>query len=168
MEPNVDGFPNYHIKRNGDLVNIKTGRVLKPINRGDGYIVYCLSGGDKRRVLKQHRLLALAYIPNPDNKPHINHIDSNPSNNDLENLEWVTHKENMEHMVKSGRRTPRRPKRYLLDLSKIERLTKRQQDFAFAVNRLGYPQLVMEELGIDKSAFYRMLKRVQKRLESKI
>ena len=49
-----------------------------------------------------HRLVGIAFIPNPDNKPEINHIDGNPANNNVGNLEWATHKENMEHASRTG------------------------------------------------------------------
>jgi hypothetical protein len=50
-----------------------------------------------------HRLVAMAFIPNPESKPCVNHIDHNRANNSLDNLEWVTHKENIAHCIKSGR-----------------------------------------------------------------
>lgn len=61
-----------------------------------------INAGNKRIVLV-HRMVALAFIPNPENKPFINHIDANPSNNVVTNLEWCTHKENMHHAIKLGR-----------------------------------------------------------------
>lgn len=65
----------------------------------------------KRLWLYVHRILAELFIPNPENKPYINHIDSNPSNNSLDNLEWVTPKENVHHAIKAGRfgRKPKSP-----------------------------------------------------------
>lgn len=57
-----------------------------------------------RSNLYVHRAVAMAFIPNPLNKPHINHKDSNPSNNHVDNLEWCTHAENMQHSAARGRK----------------------------------------------------------------
>lgn len=63
----------------------------------------------KDNILKRylvHRLLALTFIPNPDNKPHVNHIDFDRVNNTLSNLEWVTRRENLSHYFKSKSNKP--------------------------------------------------------------
>lgn len=62
--------------------------------------------GDKSSVKKRfqvHRLVAEHFIPNPEGKPQFNHIDCNPSNNNVENLEWVTESENLSYAYKMGR-----------------------------------------------------------------
>ena len=56
----------------------------------------------KRKVFQAHRLIAFTYISNPENKPDINHIDGNPLNNDVNNLEWCTKVENMKHARDTG------------------------------------------------------------------
>ena len=55
------------------------------------------------KTVKVHRLVASAWIPNPHNKPQVNHIDNEPKNNRLENLEWATPQENALHSVRQGR-----------------------------------------------------------------
>lgn len=71
--------------------------MLKPVNKGNGYLrfVLCCNGRTKRMDI--HRLVALAFIPNPEEKPCVNHLDGNPSNNCINNLEWATEKENAKH-----------------------------------------------------------------------
>lgn len=56
-----------------------------------------------RKDFRVHILVAKAFIPNPDNKPYVNHIDNNPSNPNLSNLEWCTQQENIQHAAKQGR-----------------------------------------------------------------
>ena len=93
--------------RNGKKVIVKwKGRILRPhkVNSGSGYVHLAVTLGqtnDKRRYI--HRLVATAFVPNPENKPEVNHIDCNPLNNRVDNLEWVSHKENMAHAYSMGR-----------------------------------------------------------------
>lgn len=70
-------------------------RILNPIE--GGYLSLSLCKGGVRRTLKVHRLVAETFIPNPDNKPEVNHKDGVRINNCVYNLEWVTHEENQRH-----------------------------------------------------------------------
>lgn len=78
--------------------------VLKPFNR-NGYRCVTLRptiGGQDRHTARVHRLVALTFIPNPDNRPMVNHIDGDKTNNDISNLEWSTHAENVKHAWDTG------------------------------------------------------------------
>lgn len=88
---------------NGEIYSIADGerKLLKQYNAGKckrGYYkaVVLYQGGKQRRYYV-HRLIAAAFIPNPLNKPYVNHIDGNPINNNVNNLEWVTNSENLAH-----------------------------------------------------------------------
>jgi len=72
-----------------------------PINKA-GYMYCSLNKGSHSKIFLIHRLIAQYFIPNPDNKPCVNHIDGNKTNNEIENLEWVTHKENTQHAIQLG------------------------------------------------------------------
>ena len=89
--------------KNGSGYYIKKGKILKKHINNKGYEYVRLK--DNKTPNKQyiHRLVAQAFIPNPDNKPQINHKDCNPLNNNVSNLEWCTRKENMSYMSKLGR-----------------------------------------------------------------
>lgn len=87
--------------RYGVDMNIKKG--LKPLVDSKGYLYIDLRNNDgTRRCPKVHRLVALAFIENPENKPQINHIDGDKTNNAVSNLEWVTNQENRTHAIISG------------------------------------------------------------------
>ena len=81
---------------------LTTEKNLKP-EKSYGYLRLVLNNNNIQKHYLIHRLVAQAFIPNPENKSDINHIDSNRSNNIISNLEWVTRKENMEHCIKMGR-----------------------------------------------------------------
>src|SRR5699024_320065 len=71
---------------------------VKPnLQKNNGYATIRLRGETKSITVGVHRLVAKTFIPNPENKPIVNHIDGNKRNNEVNNLEWVTHKENTLH-----------------------------------------------------------------------
>lgn len=88
---------DYQISNLGRVWSKKSNRYLKPQKDACGYMrVQLYMGNGKARTEKVHRLVALAFIDNPDNLPEVNHINHIRDDNRVENLEWVTHKENSE------------------------------------------------------------------------
>jgi hypothetical protein len=79
-----------------------TGRILKPYQDTNGYFSVRLSSNSKAKTIRVHRLVAMAFIENPENKETINHKDGNKLNNNCYNLEWATYLENNQHAVKTG------------------------------------------------------------------
>jgi hypothetical protein len=95
----IKDFENYEISSLGRVHNTKTGRMLKLTAKG-GYMFVGLSVNSEGKTLAIHRLVALAFIENPENKPQVNHKDKNRSNNNVSNLEWTTALENNLHRSK--------------------------------------------------------------------
>lgn len=94
----------YQVSDTGLVRTTKTGRILRPAVSRHGYEIVCLFKMDRERRYRVHRLVAMAFIPNPDNLPQVNHIDGNKRNNHVENLEWVTNEQNMHHAKEHGLR----------------------------------------------------------------
>ena len=88
----IQGFPNYLIYPDGRIYSKKRRMFVKLQKDKDGYMTFHTGIGlnGKRKHLKVHRLLAEAFIPNPGNKPQVNHLDGNKENFSLSNLEWTT------------------------------------------------------------------------------
>lgn len=94
-------FPRYRIYPDGRVYSERSKRFLKPGFTGRYHIVNLCNKGEEKNCLV-HRLVAICFVPNPDNKPEVNHKDGNKINNHVSNLEWVTKAENEEHARANG------------------------------------------------------------------
>lgn len=93
----IEGYEDlYEISNLGRLRNFK-GVIKKPQSNGNGYKKVFLYRDGKGKGFFMHRLVAKAFVPNPENKPNVNHIDESRDNNVASNLEWVTQSENVRH-----------------------------------------------------------------------
>lgn len=104
----IDNYPGYQISNLGNVrsyINNRHGvcdewHPLKPVYNKRGYPTVCLGRGNRKLV---SRLVAEAFISNPDGLPIVRHLDDNPSNNHINNLAWGTQVDNMQDCVKHGR-----------------------------------------------------------------
>lgn len=97
----VKGYEGeYLVSDEGRVMNARTGKTLSLVDNGKGYFkVLLCKGSNNQKRFYVHRLVANAFLSNELGKTEVNHIDSNPSNNRVENLEWVTSSENTRHAV---------------------------------------------------------------------
>lgn len=92
------GYENlYSISNFGNVFSIQSKRNIKQTKNSKGYLIVGLCKNKKRKSCLIHRLVAEAFIDNPNKLPEINHKDENPLNNTITNLEWCTHKYNMNY-----------------------------------------------------------------------
>jgi len=101
----ISGYDGrYKISNKGHVTSFRfKGKLLTPQKLKDGYIGVTLQRSDtSKNLISIHRLVAMTFIPNPENKPHVNHINGVKTDNRVENLEWVTPKENIHHSIKNG------------------------------------------------------------------
>ncbi len=114
----IVNYENYSITRDGKVVSTKrvAGRdgkgmcytkiVMSLCSDTNGYQIVGLTNSKRKRLTKLvHRLVAQAYIPNPENKPQVNHKDGDKTNNNVSNLEWCTSLENNSHALRTGLRS---------------------------------------------------------------
>ena len=115
----IKDYPNYQISNLGRIKALKfysnihkryydRELLLKEKKNSHGYKFISLGCGKRgtRKNIAIHRLVAEAFIPNPNNLPEVNHIDGNKLNNNIDNLEWCTRSENMLHAYKLGLHKP--------------------------------------------------------------
>jgi hypothetical protein len=95
---------DYEVSSNGRIRNVNTGHILRPSDNRTGYLCVTLVIGGKKHYEYVHRLVARAFVPNPDNLPQINHKDENSYNNSIDNLEWCTPKYNSNYGTASLRK----------------------------------------------------------------
>lgn len=148
---NVDGI-TYLLTEVGEVTNLNTGKKLKGWVDNTGYRSFSFKGKTERQTL--HRLLAKAFIPNPQNLLEVNHIDGNKLNNSLSNLEWVSPVENIRHAFTIGL-TSSKP---IVDYATIPELLKRFYNGTPLVD-------LAKELGHENSSSLRkLLKRHTQRI----
>ncbi len=108
----IKGYENckndYLIYEDGRVFSCKSNRFLKPLKGSKGYLYIDIRKYSDRKsdcdaiCPRIHRLVAMAFIPNPDNLPQVNHIDGNKENNHVDNLEWCTNLYNTIEAVRLG------------------------------------------------------------------
>ncbi len=98
----VSNFGSYRVKIQRKGGKVKAGISLKCKSMKDGYSMFRVSKNGKQQLLNAHRIVAAVFLTNPENKKEVNHIDSNRRNNNVNNLEWVDPKENVQHAIKNG------------------------------------------------------------------
>ena len=98
----VPSDPDYGVSSDGRVCSFRKKKVLTPKRNWDGYLRVQLWHRCQCRYVSIHRLVAETYIPNPMNLPFVNHKDGDKSNNSVENLEWCTQRENIQHAWETG------------------------------------------------------------------
>lgn len=98
----IESASGYSVSSLGRIRNDQTGLVMKERRNPEGYCFAALRSLGRRRDVSVHRLVAAAFIDNPEDKPCVNHIDGNKSNNSVNNLEWCTKSENSKHSFAVG------------------------------------------------------------------
>jgi hypothetical protein len=138
----IPGYPGYKLNRMGQVTG-KQDCILKsePIKGGYTHVAIYLNG--KRKYMLTHRLVAVTFIPNPFNLPEVDHIDNNPANNCVDNLRWITSRDNLNRQERIlnakcyrqiGDSTWR--VRYVIEDTRHARCFKHEDDAAFYVSLL--------------------------------
>ena len=105
----INGFNNYAISNYGRIKNVKKNTFLNLSKNKKGYLCCSLCQNSFKKTFLVHRLVAIYFISNLENKPQVNHIDGNKSNNCFLNLEWATAKENDLHARETGLKNQNKP-----------------------------------------------------------
>ncbi len=117
----------------------RKGKLLKPKKHKDGYLFVTLTKEKIKKNFYVHRLVAEAFIPNPENKPQVNHINGNKSDNTISNLEWVTNAENSRHAYNNGL------------YFRIEHLKPKSQAVIDTVNNTCYPTIKEAAIALNRN-----------------
>lgn len=100
MWADINGYEGlYRVSDKGEVFSQITNKVLRPSKHRCGYLQVVLSKNGQLHYVTVHRLVAKAFIPNPENKRQVNHKDGNKENNSVDNLEWYTSQENIVHCI---------------------------------------------------------------------
>lgn len=101
----IENFKGYFITESGQIFSNKRGKLKQlkyRVDTSNYFRIQLINDDNKKKTVLVHRLIAKTFIPNPENKPEVNHINGNKLDNTLSNLEWVTREENMQHSFDNG------------------------------------------------------------------
>lgn len=151
----VNGYEGkYKISNLGRLKN-KRGEFINGSNI-HGYIRVMLFGDKKVKTISIHRLVAIHFIENDNNKPYVNHIDGNKQNNRVDNLEWCTQAENIQHSIENGLKTD------CGENSKKHKLTKEDVNFIrtryIPRDKIYSAKELAKKFNISRREIYRVIK----------
>lgn len=141
-KPIKDYVEEYEISNIGNVRSIRRKKRLTPNTDKDGYKYIVFSKAGKRKTIKIHRLVAEAFIPNPENKPTVDHINGNRTDNRAENLRWATNKEQsnnpvtIERMKKSNPPQMMREKGAIINYNRKPVMVKKYGQFIGQYNSL--------------------------------
>lgn len=137
----------------------KEEKTLRPGKTEKGYLFVVLQHKGKKKHKSIHRLVAEAFIPNPENKPIINHKDGNKANNRMDNLEWATYSENSKHAVETGLRKYLNISGEKGGLAKITNEQAKEIREKYHSSPSQTSRKLAKEYGIDKSNILRIVHR---------
>lgn len=142
----IKGFEGaYQVSNLGRIKRIASSRryssehIMSPHKVGNGYYSVSLTYKGKKKMLKIHRVVAEAFIPNPNNYPEINHKDENPLNNTVDNLEWCTHLYNSRYGTR-GHRIGQSHNKPVVQCSLIGTFIRRWDSITDITKAYGYEQ----------------------------
>lgn len=135
---NIYNYHNYKISNMGNLKN-KKGKIIKQYKNKNGYMAVRLYKDGKYKEYRVHRLVMITFKDVKNRGLDINHIDGNKTNNKIDNLEWCTHRHNIEHAYKTGLIKNRKPK------DKIKSIIQEQKRNINKITRIEYNRMTPEE-----------------------
>jgi hypothetical protein len=156
----IEGYEGfYEVSNHGNVKSLKRKcesrywrpvreRILRQAQSKNGYYGVILSKNKNKKRYHIARLVLIAFLPNPENKPQVNHKDGNKSNNKLSNLEWSTRSENQKHAYRIGLK-----KGLVEDKCSLTKLTKTQVNDIREIYRSGLftQKSIALEYGVDQS-----------------
>lgn len=158
----IQGYEGlYKVSNKGEVLSVRSGKLLKAGKNSHGYMNVALTQNGKSKTHKVHRLVATAFIPNLNNLPYINHKDEDKTNNNAENLEWCTHKYNLNYGTAIERRSeaikasPVKQRKAVIQLSLLGEFIKEYRSTKEA----------SEETGIDRRQISRAINHVGKQAQ---
>jgi len=163
----VFGYENYEVSNLGIVRSLdhycigrygsgkQTGRILKQSKSKKGYLMVSLSKDKIKFTTSAHRLVAIAFIPNLENKPQVNHINGIKGDNRIENLEWCTNSENQIHAIKNKLTNPNTGEKH-----HNSKLTNKQVLNARALHKIGFTNLILaKDYGVSAPAMSKILRK---------